>query len=127
MTIDIDVGNAYLIETPPNGSHLYVAIAYIPNSVGKYLFVNTTSKKDDLSCIIKPGPRIPSFINKESTICYRRAKELNSKQLARLLHPASNSSVGTFPEEVVNYIITRGLMSGRLKNKYKTMLRDLGY
>jgi hypothetical protein len=97
-----------------------------PNSI-KYLFVNTTSKKDDLSCIIRPGAGVPSFITQESTICYRRARELDSAQLERLIAPNREVPIGIFSQEIVDQIIDGAFRSQKLKNKYKQIIKDWGY
>ncbi len=44
-SISINIGDVFLIDTPPNGQHFYVAIA--KTSGNKYLFVNLTDKKNN--------------------------------------------------------------------------------
>jgi hypothetical protein len=43
-SISINIGDVFLIDTPPNGQHFYVAIA--KTSGNKYLFVNLTDSKE---------------------------------------------------------------------------------
>lgn len=54
----INLGDAFIIETPPNREHLFIAIAPLPG--GNYLFVNTStvrSNTQDRACIrIKAVP-----------------------------------------------------------------------
>ena len=40
-SISINLGDAFLLDTPPYGEHLYIAIA--KTSENKYLFVNVTA------------------------------------------------------------------------------------
>jgi len=57
----INLGDSFLLDSPPNGKHLFVAIMPITNT--KHLFVNVTKKQGncDLTCIIKPGRGVPSL------------------------------------------------------------------
>ena len=41
--INVNLGDAFLLETPPNDQHLYIAIA--KTSAEKYLFVNVTTRR----------------------------------------------------------------------------------
>jgi hypothetical protein len=61
-SITINLGDAFLIDTPPNGQHLYIAIAQI--SLNNYLFVNFTTRKanSETACILLPGSDVPNFI-----------------------------------------------------------------
>jgi hypothetical protein len=53
-SISINIGDVFLIDTPPNGQHFYVAIA--KTSGNKYLFVNLTDKKNNSErvCVLVP-------------------------------------------------------------------------
>lgn len=44
VSVTVNVGDAFLINTPPNGQHLYIAIAQ--TSENQYLFVNVTTRRD---------------------------------------------------------------------------------
>jgi hypothetical protein len=84
--INVNLGDAFLLETPPNDQHLYIAIA--KTSAEKYLFVNVTTRraKSDLSCILQPDTEgIPNFVKRESVINYLDAREMNVEQLARVI------------------------------------------
>ncbi|MDX2254903.1 MAG: hypothetical protein NW214_05255 [Pseudanabaenaceae cyanobacterium bins.39] len=41
--INVNLGDAFLLEIPPNDQHLYIAIA--KTSAEKYLFVNMTTHR----------------------------------------------------------------------------------
>ena len=62
-SIIINLGDAFLLDTPPNSEHLYIAIAQTSES--SYLFVNVTSRRPNSedACILLPGSGLPSFIN----------------------------------------------------------------
>lgn len=85
--IPINLGDAFLINTPPNGQHLYIAIANISHN--SYLFVNVTTKRvnSDTSCILVPGTGVPEFITRESIVAYKFAREIDDFSLARLITP----------------------------------------
>jgi len=124
MTISINVGDAFLVETFPNGSHLYIAIAFTKDN--KYLFVNVTTRRDlsDTSCIISPNTRgIPSFISKESVIDYFYAEEWDADQLACLLDRNSTLTTWYFDSDLVTQIQQGGISSKNLKRKYKKALK----
>lgn len=122
--ISINLGDAFLIDTPPNGQHLYVAIAETGN--GKYLFVNVTTKRpnSDTACILQPGAGIPDFIIRESVIAYKFAREIDSLTLATLITSGSPIPKGSFSQNVLLQIQLGGISSKRLKKKYKQALKD---
>jgi hypothetical protein len=95
-SITINLGDAFLIDTPPNKQHLYIAIA--PTSEGKYLFVNVTTSRpsSEKACIITPGDDVPEFIKVESVIAYQFACELDASDLAKLITPNSPIPKETF-------------------------------
>ncbi|MEM6592554.1 MAG: hypothetical protein AAGF66_11870 [Cyanobacteria bacterium P01_H01_bin.119] len=122
--IDINLGDAFLIDTPPKGEHLYIAIAKIFDCT--YLFVNVTTRRSgsETTCILLPGEGVPSFIVRESVIAYKFAREMNATQLALLITPGSPTPKGICSDAVLLRIQQGGLASTRLKNKYKTALRE---
>jgi hypothetical protein len=122
--IQINVGDAFLLENPPNPPHLYIAIAQ--TSTTKYLFVNVTSRRDksDLSCILQPNTLdMPSYIKKESVINYLDAREIDSNQLHLVICAGSNIPKCRFPLGILSQIQQGGLVSKRLPNMYKNSLK----
>jgi hypothetical protein len=122
-SITINLGDAFLLDTPPNGEHLYIAIAQF--SENTYLFVNVTSRRpsSETACVLLPGLGVPSFIIRESAIAYQYARELNAAALASLITPGSPVPKGTCSAVVLEQIQQGGLVSKRLKNRYKTALK----
>ena len=122
-SITINLGNAFLIDTPPNGEHLYIAIA--KTSENRYLFVNVTSRRSnsEVSCILMPGSDIPSFIVRESVVTYQYAREMDAIELASLITFGSPVPKGSCSATILERIQQGGLASKRLKNKYKTALK----
>lgn len=122
--IPINLGDAFLIDTPPNRQHLYIAIAKTDNN--KYLFVNVTTKRpnSDTSCVLQPNPAMPNFIVKESVIAYQFAREIDSNTLAILITPGSPIPKGSFNQNTLLQIQLGGINSKRLKKKYKKALKD---
>lgn len=123
-SIAINLGDAYLIDTPPNGEHLYIAIAQ--TSKDKYLFVNITTQRgnSDTACILSPGVGVPSFIVHQSVIAYQFAREMDETELGNLITPGSPIPKGSCSQAVLKQIQHGGLASKRLKNKYKSALKD---
>jgi hypothetical protein len=121
-SITINLGDAFLIATPPNGEHLYVAIAQTSES--KFLFVNITTRRtrSETACIIYPGVDVPSFIVRESVIAYQYAREMDELELAGLIAPGSPIPKGVFSVAVLEQIRQGGIASTRLKNMYKDFL-----
>ena len=124
MASTINLGDAFLLETPPNGMHLYIAIA--PTSDDTYLFVNTTTCRpnSDTSCVLKPGPGIPSFIVQESVISYKFAREIDAVTINTLIAKGVCKPRGNCSPTVLLQIQQGGLISKQLKNKYKTILKS---
>lgn len=123
MTVSINLGDAFLLNTPPYGEHLYIAIAQ--TSENKYLFVNVTSRRDnsETTCILTPSPELPSFIRRESVIAYQFAREMSATDLVGLITPGSSIPKGTCSASMLEKIQQGGLVSKRLSNRYKTALR----
>jgi len=122
-SITINLGDAFLLDTPPNKQHLYIAIA--PTSGNKYLFVNVTTRQpwSETTCILLPGSGVPSFVIHESVIAYQYAQEMDATQLAGLITPGSSIPKGSCSAAILAQIQQSGLVSSRLKNKYKTALK----
>lgn len=124
-SININLGDAFLIETPPNDKHLYIAIAPIPNN--KYLFVNLTTRRarSEIACILTPSMAgVPSFITSESVIAYQFAREMDSTLLARDICQGSRTPYCQFPANILSKIQQGGLVSRRLENRYQDALRS---
>lgn len=121
----LKVGDAFLLPTPPNGNHLFIAIA--TTSCGKYLCVNITtlqSNSSDTSCILKPGLGVPSFITRPSVVAYKYARDIDAATISSLI--ASNQCIrkGFCSQDTLNAIQQGALASRRLPNKYKQIVRD---
>lgn len=122
-SVAINLGDAFLIDTPPNGEHLYIAIAQTSES--KYLFVNVTTRRSssEATCVLVPGAGVPGFIVRESVIAYQFAREMDGVELAGLITPGSPIPKGVCSATVLAQIQQGGLASTRLRNKYKTALK----
>ncbi len=117
--ISVNLGDAFLLDTPPNGMHLYIAIAQVSENV--YLFVNATTPRENSErvCVLNPGLGVPGFIVRESVIVYRHAREINTTKLAE----ENPLRKGSCSADVLLSIQKGGLASRQLKNKYKTILK----
>ncbi|MGL4502902.1 MAG: hypothetical protein ACRC78_06990 [Planktothrix sp.] len=122
-SITINLGDAFLINTPPNGQHLYIAIAQ--TSATHYLFVNVTTRRSnsETSCILIPSLDVPSFITSESVVAYQYAREMDAIDLAGLITPGSPIPKGYFSANILAKIQQGGLASRRLRNRYKIALK----
>lgn len=124
MTVSINLGDAFLLDTPPYGEHLYIAIA--KTSESKYLFVNVTSRREnsETTCVLTPSPELPPFIRRESVIAYQFAREMSAEDLVGLVTPGSRIPKGSCSASMLEKIQQGGLISRRLSNRYKTALRN---
>jgi hypothetical protein len=122
-SIPINLGDAFLLDTPPNSEHLYIAIAQTSES--DYLFVNVTSRRpnSETACVLVPGAGVPRFIVRESVIAYQFARLINAPELADLITVGSPMPKGTCSAAILAQIQQGGLVSKRLKNRYKTALK----
>lgn len=123
-SVSIRLGDAFLIQTPPQGKHLYVAIA--KTSKTRYLFVSVNSRQpqSELVCVLKPGPDVPDFIVHEAVVNYRFARELTTNDLVKLLPVGNRTAIGRCSTEVLEHIQYGGVASKRLKKRYKLALKD---
>jgi hypothetical protein len=122
-SITINLGDAFLLDTPPNKQHLYIAIAQTSDS--HYLFVNITSRRSnsETTCILQPGSDVPSFVVCESVVAYQYAREVNAIELASLITPRSPIPKGACSQAILYQIQQGGLASKRLKKRYKADLK----
>lgn len=125
-SINIKIGDAFLLETPPNVPHLYIAIASTEND--KYLFVNLTTRRpnSEIACILLPDTEgMPSYVKAESIIDYRfkYVCELDTNELARRICVGSRIPKCTFPPDILEKIQVGGLISKRLQNMHKDALK----
>ncbi len=122
MAEGLNVGDVFLLTTPPNDKHLFVIIA--PTQNGKYLCVNVTSKRDnsDTSCILQQGDH--PFVRHDSVIAYRKAREVDAAVIQNQIDRGNCQQYQPFSSKVLNRIQQGGLSSTRLKNKYKNYLNS---
>jgi len=120
----MNIGDAFLLPTPPNGNHLFFAIAITTDS--KYLCVNATSLKSttlDTACILKPGAGVPSFIVHDSAIVYRRAREISPDVISRLIASGKCIYQGCCSEDIVKQIQQGALASRQISNEQKQVVQ----
>lgn len=122
-SISINVGDAFLLTTPPNDRHLYIAIAQISDD--SYLFVNATTRREnsEATCVITPSSDVPEFIRNESVIVYKYAREISTLEIDKLITQGNCTIKGACSTNIVEQIQQGGLVSKRLSNKYKTALK----
>lgn len=122
-SITINLGDAFLLDTPPNDQHLYIAIAQTSES--DYLFVNVTSRRpnSETTCVLLPSSDVPSFIVRESVIAYQFAREMNAAELNGFITAGSPVPKGFCSVAILAQIQQGGLVSKRLKNTYKNALK----
>jgi hypothetical protein len=119
----IQLGDAFLLETPPKGMHLYIAVVAIDEN--KYLFLNATKRhpNSDTSCILRHGASVPSFIIQESVIAYQFPREYSENEISRLIDSGVCQPKGNCSPNILYQIQMGGVNSERLKNKYKKIIK----
>jgi hypothetical protein len=123
-SISINVGDAFLLTTPPNDRHLYIAIAKVSDD--SYLFVNATTRREnsETTCILMPSLDVPEFIRNESVIVYKYAREITTVEIDKLIDQGDCTIKGVCSTNIVKQIQQGGLASKRLSNKYKAALKS---
>jgi hypothetical protein len=118
----LTIGDTFLLRTPPNDHHLFVAIAR--TSSGKSLCVNVTSyhSNSDTSCVLNPGDHY--FIKNKSVINYGDAREIEAITIANLINSGFCTLKGTVSTNVLRKIQQGGLNSKMSKNKFKQELKN---
>ena len=119
---DIYLGDVYLIPTPPNGSHYFVAITKLDN--GSFLFVNYSTVRDStpdeyLDFTISPSRTKIRFLTQESYFVFGSAKEYGSAELTAL----GATHKGAFSRDEVEKIQFAAITNNSLKNKYRKLIR----
>ncbi|MCY7331582.1 MAG: hypothetical protein LH649_02755 [Pseudanabaena sp. CAN_BIN31] len=126
MTITtINLGDAFLLGTDPNGNHLFVAIA--PTSNSRYVFVSLTTrrKNSETACVLLPTTAgAPSFIKVESVIAYVFAREMDTDELNRAVCAGSRTPYCQFPPIVLNKIQYGGVASTEIEPRFKRALKS---
>jgi len=119
MSDELNIGDAYLLSTPPNDKHLFVVIAPTRD-----LCVNVTSKRNnsDTSCILQQGDH--PFIRHDSVINYKKAREVDPAVVQNQISRGNCQQYQHVSSTVLNRIQQGGLTSTRLKNKYKNYLNS---
>lgn len=115
-----NLGEAFLLPTPPHGWHLFVVIA--PTENDKYLVVNATSRQanSDTSCIFIPSADIPDFIQHESVINYKGAREIDVAKMAQLTAAGLCVAKGTFSATILSQIHTTRRIKIKTAQKLST-------
>jgi hypothetical protein len=122
MSNGLNAGDTFLLSTPPNDKHLFVAIA--PTQSGKYLCVNVTSKRNnsDTSCVLQQGDH--PFIRHDSVINYKKAREVDPSVIQNQINRGNCIQHQPVSPSLLNRIQQGGINSTRLKNKYKNYLNS---
>ena len=120
----IKLGDAFLVETPPNGMHLYIAI--VPVETCRYLLVNVSKRKpnSDMSCILKPSLAVPNFIIQESVVVYKYAREFSAEEISSLIESGVCQYKGSCSPNILYKIQMGGVSSKQIKNKYKKIIKE---
>jgi hypothetical protein len=87
--------------------------------------VNATTRREnsETTCILTPGVDVPDFIKNESVIVYKYAREISVLEIDKLIIQGDCRSKGYCSTTIVEQIQQGGLVSKRLLNKYKTVLK----
>lgn len=119
----INLGDAFLLDTPPKGMHLYIAVVAIDEN--KYLFLNASKRhpNSDTSCILKPGLSVPSFIIQESVIAYNFPREYSENDIFRLIDSGVCQPKGKCSPNILYQIQMGRVKSEQIKKKYKKIIK----
>jgi len=121
MSNGLNIGDTFLLSTPPNDMHLFFVIS--PTQNGNCLCVNVTTQRNnsDTSCVLQNGDH--PFITHDSAVDYKRAREVNPAAIQNLINNGNCYQRDPASDAVLNKIQQGGINSTRLKKKYKNALR----
>lgn len=123
----LEIGNAYIAKTPPNGTHLYIIIAEFTSE--SFLLLNITTSKTQIElekdCIIEPGEGVPSFVTRQSTIAYQWARDERINDIKNKIKKGEFIYGGRFSEEYIREIQKKGACSKNLAKKYRKVLEEI--
>ncbi|SRR5579883_340616 len=119
----VNLGDAFLLGTPPKGMHLFVAVLPLTNT--KYLFFNVTKKvgNSDLSCVIKPGAGVSPFIQQESVINYLKPREIPLPVILKLIETNECIFKGKFSPNILYKIQVGVTTSERTPEQYVQLMK----
>lgn len=122
--ICVNLGDTFLLDTPPNGKHLFVAIAPLTDT--KFLFVSLTTKNNssDLSCVINKGAGVPDFVEQTSVIYYNKPREIEIKTIQELVNQNEWVSKGRFSPNILYKIQIGATISDRIPRKYEKIVKE---
>jgi hypothetical protein len=124
---EIELGDAFIVQTPPNAWHLYAIIASISDN--SYLLVSITTSNTqvdpDKDCVINPGIDAPEFIVCQSTVAYSYARVVRENDIRKFVRSGEWQYNGRFSEEYVWQMQLKGACSKQIKHKYKTVLQKI--
>lgn len=124
----INLGDAFVIRTPPHTKHLYFVIALIPENT--YLLFNTTTSNKNLDlekdCIIYPGINVPKFITCQCSVYFKRPLIYSKKKLQIGIKNRSILYAGKFSLELINEIQKKTIAHELVGCKYqKIIINDI--
>lgn len=119
----MNIGDTFLLPTPPNGSHLFFAVAQTED--GKYLCFSATTRNSGSEdvCILTPDSGTPSFIIRDSAIVYKHPKEIHPNTYARLVSNGQCIPQERCSPDIVKKIQIDALKSKKIARKYKEIIK----
>jgi hypothetical protein len=129
MVENIEIGNSFIVPTPPS-RHLFIVIALIPEKPKEeWLMVNLTTSHTQIDpkkdCILDPANDLPNFINCRSTIVYREAIHYRKNIIIEEVKSGRWTQKETIPPQYVYEIQRIGASSKQLANKYRNILKKI--
>ncbi|MEM7791408.1 MAG: hypothetical protein AAF546_08400 [Verrucomicrobiota bacterium] len=119
----MNVGECYLIKTPPNGKHCFVVSLKIYEDQFLLLPISTQRENSESCCVIEPDEIDFPFVNHTSIIAYSHAKEFTHYALQDATQRGYCTSLGSLKPELLDRILQSALHSKRLKNRWKELIR----
>ncbi len=123
----MNIGDTFLLPTPPQGNHLFFVIATTAD--GNYLCVNATSLRpsSDTACILKAGLGVPNFVVRDSAIAYKYAREISPAVYSGLVSNGQCIAKGSCSASILDQIQKGALASKQIAKKHKqTVKKFLG-
>lgn len=120
----MDLGETFLLKTPPKGNHLFVVA--IPLSSSTFLLLPVVSFKEYLEqvCVLEPSSELPDFIEHPSVVDYQNARHVSQYSLDDMQARGYCTPKGMLSTRVHMKILNGALASKRITKQNKRLIRE---
>ena len=120
----MELGETFLLKTPPKGNHLFVVA--IPLSSSTFLLFPVVSFREYLEqvCVLEPSAELPDFIEHKSVVDYKKARQVSQFSLNDMQARGFCNPKGKLSTRVHMKILSCALASKRITKRNKRLIRE---